>query len=562
MLLRCLFVASIATSSLATSQASGPYAESLVLTQTLDGRVAAEFAFELPSAPDSHPLASVVRATGVSVLDLSFSYGSACARSAAIRDCRPPGVVLWAWMDNAEEALNATSTQNPESLRASRWTRLTNALAGTFCASLNFITPEVSAEPADTFAVEGIDPDEHWLRFATLPREITCTENLTPWVKLLPCTTKAGIATLFNPYSLYDADYHSMRVSIRRSCSTDVLSGERNCTVSVVHKLVVLLDPVRKGHLRNIDWSLRFLFDRDISGLCPVAREGSNVIVRLPASREARFSGASQPAPVTRNHSVIGSHEWNEWKFPLEIGKNLQFAVSYKESQPNRNDLLRSSQPIHIHRHVTGYGRERGGITIRLMNNDPSTKNITLLQSIPWYLRIYLHTLQITSQNSENATAFVMHQQRYQASVPRLRPSVLEITGSLAGKSTAILCMDFDRAFIKYTEHPPDANRGFDIGSAVVTVWPEAPENFSKTTTTPGELIGQLVFSEVVLIALPTPDFSMPYNVITMTCTVVALYFGNVFNLIVKQLQGLPEDKPDAKRWWMFWKRAPKEKAD
>lgn len=31
---------------------------------------------------------------------------------------------------------------------------------------------------------------------------------------------------------------------------------------------------------------------------------------------------------------------------------------------------------------------------------------------------------------------------------------------------------------------------------------------------------------------LTTPDFSMPYNVITITCTVFALYFGSLLNAL------------------------------
>lgn len=29
---------------------------------------------------------------------------------------------------------------------------------------------------------------------------------------------------------------------------------------------------------------------------------------------------------------------------------------------------------------------------------------------------------------------------------------------------------------------------------------------------------------------LPMPDFSMPYNVITITCTILALFFGQLVN--------------------------------
>lgn len=39
-----------------------------------------------------------------------------------------------------------------------------------------------------------------------------------------------------------------------------------------------------------------------------------------------------------------------------------------------------------------------------------------------------------------------------------------------------------------------------------------------------------LSYTEVLLVPLTTPDFSMPYNVITITCTVFALYFGSLLN--------------------------------
>lgn len=32
--------------------------------------------------------------------------------------------------------------------------------------------------------------DHNFLRYAVLPREVVCTENLTPWKKLLPCSSK------------------------------------------------------------------------------------------------------------------------------------------------------------------------------------------------------------------------------------------------------------------------------------------------------------------------------------------------------------------------------------
>ena len=45
----------------------------------------------------------------------------------------------------------------------------------------------------------------------------------------------------------------------------------------------------------------------------------------------------------------------------------------------------------------------------------------------------------------------------------------MEANISLPADTITTLSIEFDKAFIKYTEHPPDANRGFDVGSAVIT---------------------------------------------------------------------------------------------
>jgi hypothetical protein len=47
----------------------------------------------------------------------------------------------------------------------------------------------------------------------------------------------------------------------------------------------------------------------------------------------------------------------------------------------------------------------------------------------------------------------------------------------------------------------------------------------------------RVVYGESVLLVVPTPDFSMPYNVITLTCTVLALFYGSVFNILTRKLR-------------------------
>ena len=52
-------------------------------------------------------------------------------------------------------------------------------------------------------------------------------------------------------------------------------------------------------------------------------------------------------------------------------------------------------------------------------------------------------------------------------------------------------------------------------------------------------------YTEILLVPLTTPDFSMPYNVITLTCTVLALYFGSLLNVLRRRVA--EEDRLSAK---------------
>ncbi|KAG0491084.1 hypothetical protein HPP92_007947 [Vanilla planifolia] len=100
--------------------------------------------------------------------------------------------------------------------------------------------------------------------------------------------------------------------------------------------------------------------------------------------------------------------------------------------------------------------------------------------------------------------------------------------------------------FLHIDEYPPDANQGFDIPSALVTY----PELYSSkryemdySVYCNSSLLSKFQegnpvhsYTEVLLVPLTTPDFSMPYNVITFTCTVLALYFGSMLNVLLRRV--------------------------
>ena len=100
--------------------------------------------------------------------------------------------------------------------------------------------------------------------------------------------------------------------------------------------------------------------------------------------------------------------------------------------------------------------------------------------------------------------------------------------------------MDVMKPFLRYTEHPPDAERGWDLPPVVfVPLIPNALNDTSTANVADPYLKLKLktrrMYTPILLVDLATPDFSMPYNVIIMSCTLIALIFGSVFNLLTRK---------------------------
>lgn len=139
-----------------------------------------------------------------------------------------------------------------------RWLTLTNALSGLFCASLNFIDSTRTTKPVMSFQPSGYHTNStlsnlHLLH-GTLPREVVCTENLTPFLKLLPCKGKAGISSLLDGHKLFDASWQSMSLDVTPIC----LPGSEECKLQITQTIDMVLDIQRSKRPRGM-----FLFQFD-----------------------------------------------------------------------------------------------------------------------------------------------------------------------------------------------------------------------------------------------------------------------------------------------------------
>ncbi|KAF8939595.1 hypothetical protein BGZ58_009201 [Dissophora ornata] len=472
------------------------------------------------------------------------------------------GVELWAWLNDDAQQTDAN------------WKGLTNTLSGLFCASLNFIDETISIEPKMSFRNEGLynvhsrtnsTSGPQRLRYGSLPHENVCTENLTPWIKLLPCKSKAGIASLLKSHKLFDTRFYSMAVHVRPVCEDELC---RVKSLELTQTITTVFDVARRDG--SYDWTLSGLFEREITQACPLAST-SKVVMHLPQTTEYLNQYELIPQPAQGTYTVgseDGRQEVAVYDLKATHGNEsstpFQLSLRWENSRPK--SVLPVSPRVVAHRYFTGYGQERGGLVIEVRNSNLQDTEAVLLDTLPWYLKLYLHTfsIEVNGKPLENQKD-VVKKMFYQQAVDRSRPAVLELALTLPANSMVKFSMSFDKVFLKYTEHPPDANRGFDVGYAVLTVplprqqgqvgyggldhlriYQERDAGLvqvrhpSRGEISHGEESEEdkiRVYTETLLVSLPTPDFSMPYNVITLTCTVIALFFGSMFNLMTRNFE-------------------------
>lgn len=207
-------------------------------------------------------LGQILQHAGTRELHLRFSLGRWDAESWGARPWDGTreggtGVELWAWLQaESDEEYDITHPTPPsrygltsDTSRAdNKWLTLTNALSGLFCASLNFVDGTRTIRPVMTFKPEGDHATMTNMRLlhGVLPREVVCTENLTPFLKLLPCKGKAGISSLLDGHKLFDASWQSMAIDVRPVCPQG-----SECVLEIEQTIDMVLDIDRSKRPRG-----------------------------------------------------------------------------------------------------------------------------------------------------------------------------------------------------------------------------------------------------------------------------------------------------------------------
>ncbi|QRW05512.1 Gpi16 subunit, GPI transamidase component [Ceratobasidium sp. AG-Ba] len=413
-----LFV--VLSRSLVRAQDREAFSEKLWIEPFGDGKLLAHFEFttildDVPRHPDTldaedapqHytvvPLAlgQVLREYSVTELHLSLnagkwnygSWGTPIIRSVA------SGAELWAWMGH--------TTSDTSEIIDIRWHKLTNALAGLFCASLGSMDAKRTAIPKIAFRPEG-----------------------------------------------------------------DLPGASRS-------KVLVGMGPTTEGAM-----------------LVPHGQE----FIKVSDTRSL----------------VVYDVSHNSGEFDL--------AQQWVDEQSFTYTPVPRALPVSIRRVLTGAEQTHGGLLLSITNQGDTNYTTAWLETMPWFIQFFLHTLELRVDGKRRDDLL----QHLTFTPPRddLRhSSMLEAVLSVPPKSRLDVSISFRKAFILYTEHPPDAHRGWDLPAAVLT----------PVCSDPSGSCGERMYTSTLLVDLATPDFSMPYNVIIMSSTVVALFFGSIFNLLTRK---------------------------
>jgi len=284
-------------------------------------------------------------------------------------------------------------------------------------------------------------------------------------------------------------------------------------------------------YMANQDWSLAQVFGKSINEPCPLTDPSvPPVCLQVPASRDVF---------LTEGSKEIKNPDGMSRCFELQPGAGFELVLPRPHS-PDASlnavaEVVKPETPLlYAERSFTGHGQERGGVQTILRNPNPDKEvEFIYMENLPWFMRIYLHTIQARIEGHGGQHDSLIQEVYYRPAVDRARATQLEVRMRIPPASTVFLTYDFEKSILRYTEYPPDANRGFDVAAAVITIL-NPDKNSSRFSV-------YNLRTTSLLCSLPTPDFSMPYNVIIFTSTAIALAFGGMFNILVRRFVAADE---------------------
>ena len=433
------------------------------------------------------------------------------------------------------------------------WSRLTNLLAAKFCASLTSADEKTLAPTKLAFQQQSSSSTNSTTQkvyYSHLPEETLCTENLTPWKKLLPCYTSSGLASLLNAVQLFKSSHSSLSIDLSSTkCTFDDKTSVSNCEqVQLIQSISVVFNPLQQFEGKQT-WSIAKIFGNQIQGQCSLSSK-SQVHVDI-----SQLDDENKLYPKNSKQLVLNLKSSSSWlkyaTFEVEAPQQT-LNIGIKQSQLFKRPAFssRPTIPVLVRTQIAGLAGPEGTLVATLTNKLNQPIRVTYLDVVPYFLRVYLHTLIIRTKSGQEIKPDKLN---FDLSKEKT-PTLIELSINLPANSETQVSYDFERVFLRWTDFRPDANKGVLLSSTMIAfsnrfvtdhlvlplcatygdVRQIAGTNSSyEFVNSDDELLR--VYARPLLVILPTPDFSMPYNVLCLVCTVLVTAFGPIHNMTTRR---------------------------
>lgn len=388
-------------------------------------------------------------------------------------------------------------------------------ISGYFCASLSSLKYSKAIKPTISSFLAKED-ESYFTLIGLIPNEPLCIENLDPWLNLLPCGKRAGLAEMFKPEAIYQSDFHSIDI--------EFVADKDSQFIEMTLKMVTVYDLNQWD--RNKNWSLSGLFGRPFKKPCPFSNEGDpKVILRMPNKPEYIDSLHQQKETI----SVVNDHlviEYTGAELQSEIGASKITKFIEHTDPPYK---------FRAYRFKSGTTDDFGGFGLVLENDLDTNLEISVIESIPWLFNVFLHKGEFALDSKPISSSDLPNyliKFFIEPAINRKRPLLLQSKWIIPPRSRLQIFFPFERHFLRIDEFPANSERGIELPGALIFYHPLNGSPSTETTNT-------------LLFTWPIPDGTMPFNVITMTSTLAALFYGSFFNLIFRRFYlKHPSDPP------------------
>ena len=446
----------------------------------------------------------------------------------------------------------------PASEADAAWGVLAEAVGGLFCTSLGTlagpgggqsVTPEGvwAGQPVGREAGGGLGPTRH----GVLVGEPLCTENLSPWLTLLPCGDLRGLAAMLRRPPAAQADFVALGLSLKVGAGTD---GRPEGPAFEVRQWATLA--LRAGELdpsRGWAWDLQGMFGPHILEPCPYCPV-SRILVEVPASAAGSGSVRTSPAPAAKAAQAVAPGKVvpvpptgaEHLEYLLQPGGLFLEQVWAPESlQPPAKAVPRGAvtAPPHVLRAsqlLMGSGNRHAGIFYDVSVGEKLREGtqICMFQVVPWYAQLWLHTLRVTRSGASVPVEHFVETMQVALSEERGRPGHWQMCfREIQSPGSFQMEVEFDKAFITVEECTPDISRGLDIPAAVFSVSPRTAVGGREQLDLAAETAAAwpaTAVTEQLLMTVAHPDMSMPFNVVSFTSTALVILLAVVTRTIVR----------------------------